>query len=163
MRFLILMISGLLLASCAQHNDIDYCNRMGVGQGTAQFNQCIAYFYDQQALFNKDLAVCSARADQTYPQTLYDRGSYGIVRGGLGYGGWGGLGYGGAYGAPFFNNRMVDIPPNHQHNAQVDALRMRIIEPCMREFNWNSGASWEAGRRSHAPSSSPAGLPWLHR
>lgn len=141
-----LAFSLFMLASCGTPADISYCERMGITPNHGEYQNCIAYFNRQQAWFSSDRSVCSAEADRTYPPSLYDRGSYGIMRGGYGSGFYGpgygvGMGHGGFYGS-----RMVDIPPDYARNAELDNLRMRIIEPCMQAKGWKSGSTWEAGR-----------------
>ncbi len=171
MRLKKMMVLGLMLSvsACSQRSDVAYCERMGTPPGTPHYASCISHFTSMQNWFNADRMGCSAQADQTYPQSLYDRGSYGIMRGGIGFGhgmwgpaGFGNVGFGGFGGGPFWGSRMVDIAPDPFHNAQVDALRMRIIQPCMEAKGWNSGASWEAGRKDKMtrPNASGDKLPW---
>lgn len=161
------VMTAFVLGACNQRSDVAYCERLGTGPGSREYAHCIGYFTRQSAWFNNDLQGCSVQADQTYPQSLYDRGSYGIMRGGLG---WGNVGFGGIGHGPFYNSRMIDIPPNYHHNAQVDSLRMRIIEPCMQAKGWHSGFSWEAGRKDGkilpaplTPPSTSGALPWLKK
>ena len=136
-------IGLLMLASCTP-GDIQYCDKYGV-QGTPEFGKCIDYYHQQEAWFKSDRAVCELEADGTYPPSLYDYGHDVPVFGGYGpHGEW----YGGG---------VEHIPPDYMHNAQVDGLRMRIIEPCMQEHGWNSGSDWQAGR--HAVSKIPKPLP----
>lgn len=165
------------LSACGSPADIAYCERMGITPSHYEYANCIGYYNRQQAWFSGDHAFCSAEADRTYPPTLYDRGSYGVLRGGYGNGYYGrgygiGMGHGGYYGS-----QMVDIPPDYAHNAQVDALRERILSPCMQARGWKSSQSWEAGRfdgKQAAPVFTPMpprvtptppgqALPWLNK
>lgn len=176
-----LMLPLVWLAACSGPADIAYCEKLGVTPNHSEYQNCIGYFNRQQNWFGGDRAFCSAEADKTYPPTLYDRGSYGVMRGGFGSGFGGGY-YGHGYGmgmghGGFYGSRMVDIQPDYAHNAQVDALRMRIIEPCMQARGWRSGETWEAGRfdgKQAAPVFTPAPpvvtpvpqsgpLPWLNK
>ena len=142
-----------LLAACTPA-DIDYCNQFGVA-GTAEFSKCIAYYQQEEAAFGADRAVCSAQADETYPQTLYDRGGFAHV----GIGGFGGLG--GRFHGPGlgYGGGIVSVPPNYYHNAEVDRLRARIITPCMQARGWNSPNSWQAGRSEVKPTKRKASKP----
>ena len=140
---------GLLaLASCTP-GDVQYCNGFGV-QGTPEFGKCVDYYHQQEGAFKADRDQCSLDADGVYPPSLYDYGHDEHIVGGYGPYGW----HGGT---------TVRVPPDYRHNAQVDALRMRIIEPCMQARGWNSGSSWQAGRHAvskGARSSPPPKLPW---
>lgn len=144
-------LAVLLLLSACTPADISYCNQFGVA-GTAEFSKCIAYYQQEEAAFGADRAVCSALADETYPQTLYDRGGFADV----GFGGFGGrfhgpgLGYGGG---------IIAVPPDYYHNAEVDRLRARIITPCMQARGWNSPTSWQAGRSAVKPTKRKVGKP----
>lgn len=130
----------LLLANCTPA-DIEYCSQFGVA-GTAEYGKCLSYYHEQEAAFSADYGACAYEADATYPRSLYDTGRFAPVVGG----GYGGRYYGGGYGGGF-----VTIPPDYYHNAQVDALRARIINPCMDARGWNSPNSWQAGRHSVRP------------
>lgn len=134
--------------------DQEYCDKFGVG-GTAEYNKCLGYYSQQQARFSADRAVCEGEADETYPRSLYDRGGYTRMHGGFGYGH-----------GHYYPSTTVFVEPNYYHNAEVDRLRMRVIEPCMQARGWNSGRTWEAGRHSgkKSPRSNAGGgnaLPWL--
>ncbi len=163
-----MLIVGLLmgLGACTPA-DIEYCSKFGVA-GTAEYSKCLNYYQQQEAAFNADYNVCISEADITYPSTLYDRGGFAHVGVGSGFGGryyGGGYGYGGA---------VVSVPPDYQHNAEVDHLRARIITPCMQARGWNSQYSWQAGRQmvkpakrqSSRPQPAPTvpaeKLPWLN-
>ncbi len=130
-RLLYIMLLVGLVAGCTPA-DIDYCQ--SVNTPPAQLAQCTRDYHQQDEAFKADLAVCSAKADETYPPTLYS--------------GWGtALVHGMPYGGRFGNIEEIETPPDAQKNAQLDALRMRIIEPCMQSHGWNSGHSWQDGRR----------------
>lgn len=121
----------LLLAGCTP-GDERYCKAYGV-EGTAEYGNCLNYYHQQEAIFGADRAVCEQQADYTYPPTLYDNGqTTSIAR----YNSHG----------KYVGNQIVSVSPDYQHNAQVDMLRGRIIEPCMQAKGWNSGNSWQAGR-----------------
>jgi hypothetical protein len=142
----------LLLGSCASPADVQYCTGFGFPVADPEYARCLDYFHQQQALFDTDHAVCSAEANYTYPPSLYDRGHYEYVHGGFGPRGW----YGG---------QEVRVSPDYAHNAEVDNLRMRIIQPCMQAHGWLSGQSWQAGRLGKPvkgkPATSTKALPWL--
>lgn len=162
-------LAVLLLLSACTPADISYCNQFGVA-GTAEFSKCIAYYQQEEAAFGADRAVCSAQADETYPQTLYDRGGFAHVGIGSGFGGFGGRFHGAGLG---YGGGVVSVPPDYYHNAEVDRLRARIITPCMQARGWNSPNSWQAGRSEvkptkrkagkpeYAPQASTEKLPWL--
>jgi len=137
----------LLAASCGNPQD-DYCESFGVREGDVEYGKCSQYFSQQQALFSSDRAVCALQADQTYPPSLYSRPYSYPVRF---YGGRGG----------FAHTEMVHVGADYQQNAEVDRLRMRIIEPCMQARGWNSGATWQAGRHAGTPVTATV-LPWSH-
>lgn len=167
MRMIALLGLVTLLAACTPA-DQEYCNGFGVN-GTAEYAKCMSYYHQQEAAFNADRAVCDTQADQTYPRSLYDYGRYQpTFYGGRGFGAWP-YGYGGM--------STMYVEPDYYRNQQVDQLRMRIVQPCMEARGWNSGESWQAGRRTvvkkKAPkamaprSDEPRGnamnaLPWLH-
>lgn len=146
-----------LLASCSPPEE-DYCAGFGVNPGHGEYAKCTSYYFQQQAAFGADRAVCDSQADLTYPPTLYDNGGWAHVRGHY-------------YGGRFYGGESVRIPPDYQKNAQVDALRMRIIQPCMQSRGWNSGATWQAGRHAGPapapiftpvpPVVAPSNLPWI--
>jgi hypothetical protein len=158
MKRYILIVGLLVLAACAPAEQT-YCDRYGIAPGHPEYEACLGYYFNQEATFKADRQICEIEADATYPPTLYDRGHWNRVYGGIGYGPWGYRG--GGFGTTVF------VEPDFQHNRQVDALRMRIIQPCMEKRGWNSGASWQAGRkaggfRPSAPKPVPDGkLPWL--
>ena len=159
---LIALIGTVVALAACTPADEQYCNGFGVG-GTAEYGKCLDYFHQQDSWFKADLAQCSAQADQTYPPTLYDRGT--MVQAMPTY-------WAGRYQTP----EIIDVPPDAVHNAEVDRLRARIIDPCMYAKGWNSGSSWQAGRHAvtvvhktapksaTAPGVTPAmnALPWLH-
>ncbi len=166
MKRLLVPFALLLLASCASAPDEqDYCRSFGVESGNPEFAKCTQYYFQQEAEFRADRSVCSLEADQTYPQSLYSRPYSYPARfyGGSGLGfsrGPAGFGYGGG----FSHTEMVHVGADYQQHAQVDALRMRIIEPCMRKRGWQSGMSWQAGRAVPAKvvrPTAPKSLPWL--
>ena len=147
----ICLFIGLLgLAACTP-GDVKYCSQFGV-EGTAEYGKCVSYYNEQEAAFRADREVCEFQADATYPPSLYDFGHDEHVVGGYGpYGRW-------------HSGTMIHMGPDYRHNAQVDALRMRIIGPCMQSKGWNSAKSWQAGRHPVTPlpkKSVPATkLPW---
>ncbi len=160
-KILVLSLIALGLAACTPA-DQQYCNSFGVA-GTAEYGQCLSYFHKQEAIFGADRAFCDSEADTTYPRSLYDTGHYQpvFVHGGFGP-------YGRYYGGGVSH---VFVEPDHYRNAQVTALRDRIVEPCMRAKGWNSGDTWQAGRRSVSKKRSISApvrgnsmnqLPWLH-
>ena len=145
-----------LLTACTP-GDVSYCEGMGIAQGNPEYSSCIQYYRQQSALFGGDYSRCSTQADMSYPSSLYDQGHQGYVN-------------------TFDPVRRayvatpVQVPPDAQHNAEVNTLRSRIIQPCMDSLGWNSSDSWMAGRhpvaaaRTVAPSAivplNPAPLPW---
>ena len=147
MKPLVITISAaMVLSACAVQRDLAYCNKMGTPQGHAEFEKCIAYFHKQENWFSADLAICEEQADITYPRSLYDYGGrrHGRVYGGFGIGG--GHRYGGGFGGVGSRHVYVEMEPDYAKNAQVDALRQRIILPCMQQKGWNSARDWELGR-----------------
>lgn len=158
MKFIPRIFVGCILVGLAACTPADeqYCQRFGVG-GTAEFGKCISYYHAQDDAFNADRAQCEFEADATYPRSLYDDYHTEYVQV-----------FGGPYGFP--HREAVTVGPDYYHNRQVDALRMRIIAPCMETKGWNSPDSWQAGR--HPVKSQPhrrisqmmpngAALPWL--
>lgn len=143
------LILLLAVAACTKPED-DYCASKGTPPN--QLEQCHAYYFEQDAAFKSDLAVCSAQADQTYPQTLYSGWDTALVRR--------------YHGGRFPHTEQVTVPPDAARNAQLDALRGRIIEPCMQKRGWNSGRSWQDGRKSakgrkvSQMEPNGGGLPW---
>lgn len=140
------------LAACSGPNEHDYCDGFGIPRTDPEYARCINYYFDQEAAFNNDRFGCDLEADKTYPPSLYSRPTHYVVHGGFG-----------PYG--HYGSQIVHTGADYQLNAQVDALRMRIVEPCMQAKGWNSGATWQAGRKlgnkpMKAPSSS---LPWLKK
>ena len=151
----ILMFAAMGSMAACTPAEVQYCRGFGV-EGTVEYGKCVDYHQQQTALFSADRAVCSCQADATYPPSLYDFGHYATNVGGFGaYGS-----HGGFYGGP-----VIRIEPDYRHNTQVDALRARIIEPCMQAKGWNSGRSWQDGRRAVTaqPRKQKAAekLPWL--
>lgn len=150
MRFLMVFGVLLLVAACTPA-DQEYCNSFGVG-GTAEYGKCINYFHQQEARFGADRSVCEFEADATYPPSLYDYGHYEHVIGGFGPMG------------TMYGGSTIRVEPDYYHNAQVDRLRMRIIEPCMQRQGWNSGSDWRQGEHPVSLKPVPASaapLPWL--
>jgi hypothetical protein len=153
-----MMVVGLLLlavAACAPADE-QYCQSFGVA-GTPEFGKCMSYYHTQDEAFAADRFVCEQQADVTYPPTLYDHGHYEQVMGGFNHG-------------VLYGGETVLVEPNYQRNAEVDLLRMRIIEPCMKARGWNSGSTWQAGRHAvsaakpvkfSASAPTSQGLPWL--
>lgn len=139
-----MMIVGALavLAACTPPEDT-YCDGFGLAQGDPEYQKCLGYYFQQEAVFKADRQHCDFEADKTYPPTLYDNGRWERVRGGIGYGayGYGGGGFG----------TSVYVEPDYYHNREVDRLRMRIVQPCMESKGWVSGASWQAGRKTGVP------------
>ena len=147
MRYFIFAFIPFMLASCTVPEDIAYCERLNVDPEHPEYEKCLAYFAKQHGVYQRDLDSCNMKADETYPPTLYDRGRP-VYSGGFGFGGYGRYHTGG----------VGWVGPDGRHNKHVDALRNRIIEPCMREKGWRDPHDWEAGR-----SKKPAGktkLPW---
>ena len=159
------MAAGLSACTPADEN---YCRNLGV-TGTSEYANCIDYYHKQQTLFNYDREFCDGDADTVYPRTLYDTGRQEpIMSGGIsnGYGPMGPYGrpYGPYYGG-YTGITTVYVPPNAAHNAQVDALRNRIVGPCMDERGWNSPDSWQAGqhpvrKKPLRSKMKPVLLPW---
>ncbi len=145
------ILSGLMLAalSACTPPEIQYCSKFGVS-GTPEYAKCVGYYQQQDALFTADARFCSAQADVTYPPTLYDYGHFEPTMGG-------GFSYGGRYIGP---PPVIDVPPDYRHNAELDALRMRIIAPCMDARGWNSPTDWQAGRHAVTAAKPTAKLPW---
>lgn len=145
----LLVLSMFALAACTPANE-QYCQSFGVTG--SEFTKCMNYFDQQQAAFDADLSVCSMQADMTYPPTLYDYGHTEHIHGGFGYNG------------QYYGGTTISIPPDYNHNRQVDELRLRIITPCMDARGWNSPLSWQQGRHAAAKtpkrSSGSAKLPW---
>jgi hypothetical protein len=139
-----LLLSLLLVGSCASPQN-EYCASFGVQEGHPEFGRCLQYYAQQESAFEGDRAVCASQADQTYPPSLYSRPTSYPVR----YPGYGGFG----------RTEMVHVGADYRVNAQLDALRMRIIEPCMQSRGWNSGATWQAGRHAITPQRVTP-LPW---
>lgn len=129
---------GLLamLVACTPADE-QYCQRFGVG-GTTEFAKCLDYFHAQEAAFGADRDRCELEADFTYPRTLYDTGRTVHF-------------IGGAYGGRYYGGGTEFIEPDYYHNMQVDALRSRIVGPCMLAAGWNSPNSWQAGQHPVAP------------
>ena len=149
---------GLLLVAACTPPEQTYCDSFGLSMDNPEYQKCTSYYFKQEALFQTDRQLCGFEADKTYPPTLYDNGRWERVRGGFGYGhyGYGGGGFG----------TTVYVEPDYYHNREVDALRMRIIQPCMEAKGWVSGETWQAGRKSGAKPFTPAPktddkLPWL--
>lgn len=133
-RFTVMALLALGgLAACTPADE-QYCQSYGVSG--AEFDKCMRYYHQQEAAFGADRDVCEMEADLTYPPSLYDRGGYAHVMGSFGPHG------------EYYGPRTVHVDPDWYHNQQIDRLRMRIIEPCMRAKGWNSGSSWEAGRHN---------------
>lgn len=136
MKYLLPIMLMSFLGACngqSPNPEIGYCAQYGVKPGDAEYQNCYQYFYAQQAAFDHDRGICEAEADGTYPPSLYSRPNSFPVR------------YYGARGG-FPRTSMVHVGTDYQHNAQVDALRMRIIGPCMQVRGWNSASDWQAGR-----------------
>lgn len=161
-----LVFVSLLVAvgGCASAPDEqDYCRSYGVEQGNPEFAKCTDHYFQQEAIFGADRAVCDREADITYPKSLYSRptsyparfyggSGIGFSRGGFG-GGYGGLGFG--------RTEMVHVGADYQQIAEVDRLRMTIIEPCMRKRGWQSGQTWQAGRIAPTKAVPSKPLPWV--
>ncbi len=154
---------AVFLSACAS-DDVLYCRNLGV-EGTSEYANCISYYQQQEAAFAADRRACAVDADEVYPPHLYDYGGYAHTTIGSG---WGGP-FGGPRGG-FYGGQSIRIEPDYRHNAELDRLRMRIIEPCMQQRGWVSGATWQAGRqavkpqkRSRTPKAEPVEmLPWAH-
>jgi len=159
MRNKLMALCGLALLAACTPADEQYCNNFGVA-GTAEYGKCIGYYHQQEQIFGADRAACSYEADMTYPQSLYDHGTMAQAPGTF---------WAGQYQPP----QIIDIPPDYQHNLEVDRLRARIIDPCMSAKGWNSGSTWQAGRHAvvvaprkvvtpQGATPSMNSLPWLH-
>lgn len=139
----------LVVMGCtpAEHG---YCEGFGLKQGEAEYSKCLSYYYQQQALFDADRAQCAAQADVTYPRSLYSQPQSFPMRT------WGPFGP---------RTEMVHQGADYRQHAELDALRMRIIQPCMDQRGWLSPSSWQAGRHTGPRMSqldpNGAGLPWL--
>jgi hypothetical protein len=144
--FLAIAVLALLAASCTPP-ELRYCQ--SVNAPVSQLDQCTSYYFQQEAAFQSDLQFCSAEADQTYPPTLYS--------------GWGTALVHNHYRGGFGSVEQIEVPPDYQRNAQLDALRFRIIDPCMQSRGWNSGASWQAGRHQPGTGAKSKTLPWSVR
>lgn len=145
--FMLVVVAGAV--SACTPPDVAYCRDRGVSP--MDLDACVADYRQQEAAFNADLAVCSVEADVTYPPTLYSGWGQARVHGGIGHGGY------------WHSAETVSIPPDYNKNAQLDALRLRIIEPCMQKRGWNSGTSWQDGRRNPSLGQmdpNGGGLPW---
>lgn len=143
-------LSLFMLTSCTP-SDIQYCDHFGV-QGTPEFSKCIDYYHQQEAAFKSDRAICEIEADGTYPPSLYDYGHDVPVVGG----------FVGPHGT-WYSGGVEHIPPDYMHNEQIDALRLRIIAPCMAAHGWNSPADWQAGQHAVSKPAKPLPppkLPW---
>ncbi|MFM9890419.1 MAG: hypothetical protein ACKVOE_07275 [Rickettsiales bacterium] len=141
-RALLCLLTLMGLSACTPADE-QYCQRFGVG-GTSEFGKCLDYFHTQEAAFGADYQQCAFEADYTYPPTLYDNGRTVHFSGGF-------------YGGRYFGGGTEFIEPDYYHNSQVDALRQRIIEPCMQSLGWNSSITWQAGR--HAVTNKPPRKP----
>lgn len=159
MRKLVLLSLLCMATACAGPSENNYCAGYGISPGHPEYPKCSQYYFEQDALFRADRAVCDLKADELYPMSLYSRSSY-YPRSGLytGFGGWGGhhgswvglhQSFGGGY------------DDDYGQHAEVDRLRMNIIEPCMQQHGWNSGTTWMAGRHSVSRVKTKAKpLPW---
>lgn len=149
MRNLVLIGSLSLLAACTPP-ELEYCRSMGAPP--SEMAACTQYFFQQEAAFSSDRFICDSEADRTYPRSLYSDWGTALVHNHRDDG--------------FTSVEQVSIPPDHQKNAQLDGLRMQIIEPCMQSRGWNSGLTWQAGRRVGGPSAPRSGgssLPWSYK
>lgn len=161
-KLLPLAFLAIFLSACAA-DDVLYCRNLGV-EGTSEHGKCMSYYHQQEAAFAADRRACSVDADEVYPPHLYDFGGYAQTSIGSG---WGGP-FGGPRGG-FYGGQSIRIEPDRRHNAELDRLRMRIIEPCMQQRGWVSGSSWQAGRQAMKPQKQPRvskpqaseQLPWL--
>ena len=133
---LICITATMALAACTPADE-EYCQSFGVA-GTAEFGKCLDFYHRESAAFGGDRAVCDGEADYTYPTTLYDYGHTEHLVGGF---------VPTPYGGRYIGGQTIVVQPDYRHNAEVDRLRMRIIEPCMQARGWNSSATWQAGRR----------------
>lgn len=152
----------LVLAGCASAPDEqDYCRSFGVGSDHPEFAKCTQFYFQQEAEFRADRAICAREADRTYPPSLYSRPmSYPVRSYGPGIGfGAGPFGY--SHGG-FPRTEMVHVGADYQQIAEVDRLRMTIIQPCMQKLGWNSGETWQAGRAAKITRpTAPKPLPWV--
>lgn len=172
MKRLLVPFFLLSLAGCASApTETDYCRSFGVEQGNPEYAKCTQHYFQQQAAFDAERSVCNAEADRTYPTTLYSRpysyparfyGGHGFGSGiGFSRGGMG-LGFGsGGYGGFGSHTEMVHRGADYQQIAEVDRLRMSIIQPCMQKRGWASGADWQAGRMTPGKAAPAKPLPWL--
>lgn len=144
-----------VLSACTPADEL-YCNRLEQ-PGSPGWQQCLGYYHAQKAAFQQDYDFCRIEADRVYPPYLYDYGGY--ARTPI-YGGWGWPHH------RYYGGATIYVEPDYQRNAELTALRERIIEPCMQSRGWNSGSDWMAGRHAVAPArrarSAPNGerLPW---
>lgn len=139
MKKLLCLVALGLLSGCMATPDVDYCKRYGEVEGTPEFGKCLSYYHQQDAVFQRDLAICNEKADMTYPPALYDEGSRSTARV-YGGSGWGRADWDGP------ETVWVETEPDYQHNALVDGLRHQIVLPCMNQRGWQSAQSWELGR-----------------
>lgn len=156
-----LLISALLVvAGCAsQPTESDYCRSLGVDSGHPEYANCTGYYFQQEAAFAADRAVCDQQAEATYPKSLYSRPTSFPVRS---YGprfGFGAGPFGYSHGG-FSRTEMVHVGADYQQIAEVDRLRMSIIQPCMQKRGWQSGATWQAGRIAPVKAVTTKPLPW---
>ena len=165
MKYTKCLFAGLLalvLSSCTAQ-DVLYCRRMGV-EGTDEQGKCMQYYHQQTKAFWADRDVCAFEADEVYPPHLYDYGGY--LQTSMG------TGWVGPFDGPrggFYGGQSIRIEPDYRRNAELDRLRMRIIEPCMRQRGWVSGSDWQAGRQQVVPQKQQRpqkpqaveSLPWL--
>ncbi len=148
MKRLLLPLLLIGLAGCSSPPDEqDYCRSFGVESGNPEFVRCTQYYFQQEAAFAADRAVCAREADQVYPTTLYSRPMSYPVRVYSPYGG-------------FARTEMMHVGADYQQIAEVDRLRMSIIHPCMRKLGWESGATWQAGRIAPSKAVLVKPLPW---
>lgn len=141
-KFYAVIALCVLLSGCGPPPDEFYCQNAGEKPGTKEYGDCLNYYRTQDAEFQTDLSVCEQQADLTYPQSLYD---YGGSRSATVWGGYG-HGWGDDYGFGGSRRIWIDEEPDDAHNAQLDALRQRIILPCMNEAGWRGSQSWQQGR-----------------
>lgn len=148
--FMQLLMIGALgggLVACTPP-DVAYCKAQGASPMNLQ--PCLDYYRQQEQAFTVDLAACAVEADKTYPQSLYADWGTALVRSPSAVpGGWS-------------STEQVSIPPDTRQHAELDRLRMKIITPCMQARGWNSGVSWQDGRRFETTQMDPngGGLPW---
>lgn len=162
MKFLLVPALLLALAGCASTpSEQEYCRSFGLDQGNPEFAKCIEFYYQQEGQFRADRAVCDAEADRTYPKSLYSRPmSYPVRTFGSGIG-FGAGPFGAGYGGGFSRTQFVHVGADYQQIAEVDRLRMTIIQPCMRKMGWESGQTWQAGRIAATKAAPQKPLPWL--